>query len=247
MTDDVEVEPVVDEEVKTPDNWRPLLGLVLALVAFSIGYRLIVVGKLEQSSVLFILLPGLFAILLGMVPTRKSSLGFVLKAVTIALLMSMVVLGEGMVCVLMAAPIMYGVVLATWAIAQVLAYFLGPRIDDRKIRCSLAIPLVLISLEGVNDDLSFDRTESVVVTRVTSASAAEVAARLATPPRFDDALPTSLQLGFPRPQWIEADGLALGDEWRVRFAGGEGVPGTLVLEVVERTPGLVRFAALQDT
>jgi len=233
----------IDETVARLRKTRaPLVGLLIALVVFSIGYRLIVGVELEQSSMLFIGLPAVFAVLLSYTEPPKSGIGLVLKGTTLALLMSMVLLGEGMICVLMAAPIIYAVILAVWGLIA-----LFERVFNKNVaRCSVALPLALVSLEGTTEALSFERHEQVAVSRTTNAEPAAVVERLAAPPRFNHALPPLLQAGFPRPQWIESDGIEPGDQWRIRFAGGEGQPGTLVLEVVERAPGRVRFAAVED-
>ncbi len=63
---------------------------------------------------------------------------------------------------------------------------------------------------------------------------------------FDEPLPHFLRLGFPTPQWIRGSGLELGDRRVIRFAGGEGEPGNLTLEVVERTETMVHFRCIED-
>ena len=97
----------VDERRRIkPAQWA-LAGIIVALTASGIAYRLLVLHRLEQTSALFIGLPALLALVLALTPRAKSVTGIVMKGTTIALLLSAPILGEGFVCILMAAPIFY--------------------------------------------------------------------------------------------------------------------------------------------
>ena len=111
-----------------------------------------------------------------------------------------------------------------------------------------------MSLEGVFDSTSFDRDEWVTETRVVQASSQQVEEALFQTPRFDRVLPAYLRIGFPRPVATRFwhDGTAL-SQWVIRFRGGEmridGIEpraGDLILELVDRRPGLVRWEAITD-
>lgn len=108
----------------------------------------------------------------------------------------------------------------------------------------IAIPL---SSEGTRPALSFAREEVVIAERVIPASPQQVEASLSSAPRLNGALPLYLRLGFPRPVSVTISGTAPGDTYRVHFAGGEGKPGDLVLQVAEHRAGLVSFRAVSDT
>jgi hypothetical protein len=220
-----------------------LLVLVLGLAGSAIGYRVIEGQRLEQSALLFIGLPALLAMVLILATEARSSAGIVFKGTTLALLMSMILLGEGAVCVLMAAPIIYVTVGVVWGLATWISSSFG---KGKNVQCVAALPLLLVSLEGTTPALSFSRAETVETHRVLPVSEEDVERRVSRPPRFDTALPAFLQLGFPRPQWVESTGIEVGDRWTVHFAGGEGSPGDLVLRVVKRSPREIRFAAVGD-
>jgi hypothetical protein len=98
----------------------------------------------------------------------------------------------------------------------------------------------------VTPDLSFAREERIAVEREVAISPREVVRALALPPRFTGRLPLFLRLGFPRPVAVSGLGLAPGDRRTIHFAGGEGRPGDLVLEVTEAGPGRIRFHPLAD-
>ena len=84
-----------------------LAFVILALGAGHLGYRLSVAHRLEQTAALFIGLPMIIGMLLALTPRAKSVTGMICKTMTIALVMSGLVLGEGFICILMAAPLFY--------------------------------------------------------------------------------------------------------------------------------------------
>lgn len=226
----------------TSQQWM-LVGLTIALAAAAILYRLLVMKRLEQTSALFIGLPAVLAIILALTPRAKSATGMILKVTTIALLLSGPVLGEGFICVIMAAPLFY-----------LVGAIVGLVIDrGRKKNASLGLhavvllPLLLSSLEGTTPELTFPTREQVAVTKSVEGSPAAFEQALAQPPRFDGPLPHFLRLKFPLPVESRGDGLAAGAERVIHFAGGEGKPGDLTLRVADRGPGAVTFEAVSDT
>lgn len=218
-----------------------LLGSILALALGSIFYRVLVFGALEQTAALFIRLPTLLAAVVAMLPPARSYTGTMFKIMTLLLLLSGVLLAEGFICILMAAPLFYLVALSCGILLDLLPS------QRAGARVMVFVPLLLLSVEGVSDDLSAERSEEVTVTRTVAASPDEVAAALAARPDFSEALPFYLRLGFPRPVRALGSGLALGDRRLVHFAGGEGQPGDLLLEVWSTSPSRVLFGVVSDT
>ena len=88
------------------DQWG-LAGFVLFLFLCSVSLRIVYAHKLETTAVMFIGLPAGLAIFMSLLPRSKSALGSAMKGTTIGLLISAVLFGEGIICVLMAAPIAY--------------------------------------------------------------------------------------------------------------------------------------------
>jgi hypothetical protein len=215
------------------------------MTAGSIIYRILVHEKLEQTSVLFIGIPAVLAAIVVLTPRAGTTIGMTLKGITICLLMSGILLGEGFICILMASPLFYLV----GTLIAVAADYAGKKAKERQRRaiCLVLLAFLPMSLEGVSDPLSFDRHETVQVDRIVPASAAEVERALGQTPEFDQALPLYLRLGFPRPIHAEGSGNSPGDRRIIDFAGGEGRPGRLVLEVADHKPGMISFRALSDT
>jgi hypothetical protein len=226
-----------------------LVGIVVAFAAANVAYRLLHVGRLEQTAALFIGLPSFLAILLALSVRPRSPMGIIMAGITFALLLSGPLLGEGFICIVMAAPLFYFVGWVVGLIVEVIRdRWRQHRPDDPSPPTAIyglaLLPLLLLSLEGVHPALSFPREETITVRRVLNLAPDQVEAALASPPRFDRELPFYLGLGFPRPTQGEGAGLDVGDRRSVRFGRGAR---ELTLEVVDRGPNQVRFRAVSDS
>ncbi|HUI39159.1 MAG TPA: hypothetical protein VLY22_00890 [Candidatus Nitrosotalea sp.] len=229
-----------DRSPLTSSQWS-VIFLTLAAASGSVIYRLIVWKRLEQTSVLFIGIPAILAVVVALTPKAKTAMGGIMKGITLFLLISGAFLGEGFICIVMASPIFYAVgacvgVLVDWQ----------RRRSASPMRSCLLLLLLPLSLEGISPALSFNRDESVQVTRVVNASAADVQQALASVPRVDVSLPLYLRMGFPRPVRATGSGFEIGALRTIHFAGGEGHPGDLVLRVEESRPGYLRYVAVSD-
>lgn len=223
-----------------------LTGMFLATAVAGCVYRVLVDHHLEQTSALFIGIPTVLGVLLAQTSPARTASGMVFKGVTFALLFAGIFLDEGFICLVMAAPIFF---LIASLVMLVIGWFrrrLG-RAPDATALGLIVLVLGPMSFEGTSDRLSWPRQEQVGSRRVFSASAAEIASRLAEPPRLGRPLPAFLRLGFPRPDGATGHGLRAGDRRVIHFSGGEGKPGDLVLEVAAARPGLVRFRAIADS
>jgi len=221
-------------------QWK-LIFLILAVATGSVMYRLIVWKTMEQTSVLFVGIPTVLAIVLAVTPKAKTAMGGIMRGITLALLLSGVLLGEGFICIVMAAPLFY-------AVGAVVGVLVGPGRKglDSTTRSFVLLLLLPMSLEGVTPALSFNRDETVQASQVVTATTEEVQRALRGVPRTDVRLPFYLRMGFPRPAEATGSGLEVGALRTIHFAGGEGRPGDLVLRVEDSQPGYVRYVALSD-
>ena len=220
-------------------------AVIAAMAAASLAYRGLVVHRLEQTSLLFIGLPALLAILTVVGTRPKTATGMICKVIGVALLSSGIFLGEGFICIVMAAPLFLAVGIIIGWLVELGRRKLGPE-RDVTISCLVSLAFLPFALEGVDERLSFPREVTVSVEREVSGDAASVHDRLARTPDFTASLPLFLRVGFPRPTEAWGEGLELGDRRVIHFAGGEGAPGDLVLEVVDSGPGHSQFHAVSD-
>lgn len=221
-----------------------LAGFVVVMGAFSLALRATYTTHLEQTSLLFVGLPTFLGAALALAPRAGTAIGMALRGVTLALLLSAIAFGEGFVCIAMAAPLFYGFAILAAVLVDVIRAGRG---GPRSFAVALVPALVIASAEGSWPSLSFDRAETVAVTKVVAASPEAVEAALARTPTFPDPLPPFLRLGFPVPVEASGAGLEPGDQRTIHFAGGEGHPGDMTFAVADRGPGHVRFALVDDT
>ncbi|MGI8808283.1 MAG: hypothetical protein ACR2KK_10645 [Acidimicrobiales bacterium] len=234
--------PAPDEGRATRAKWT-LIGITLALTAAVMAYRLTHEVGLSQTGAFFVGLPAILAISVALAPRARTLKGTTFKAVTFGLLLSGILVGEGFVCIVMAAPLFYLVAIPIAAAVQ--------RSRDRgsppgRVYALVVAPVALLSLEGVFDATTFPEANRVAATSTVRASPAEVEAALASVPVFDEALPAFLhQARFPRPVGAEGSGLDVGATRRIMFSSPMGL-APLDLRVVERGPNMVAFTVDAD-
>jgi hypothetical protein len=233
-----------DPETREPFYTRARAGLIFVILAVALGslaYRLLVSGKLEQTAMMFIGLPTLLALLLAMTPKARSATGAIMKGTTIALLLFGPLLGEGFICILMAAPIFY-----LTGLGIGIAIDRSRKHGNKTTLSCLVLVLLPMSVEGISPRLSFNRDETVQASRVVRASDRAVGRAMSRSPRLDSPLPLYGRMGFPRPTQAQGAGLEVGASRTIHFSGGEGHPGDLVMRIQESRTGYLRFAAVSD-
>jgi len=172
-----------------------LAAVVLAVAAGAFAYRLTLVNELQQTAALFVGVPALIAIVVIFAISPRSAVGVACKAVTVGLLISMLLLQEGMLCIAMAAPLFYAVAIALATSVE----FVRRRNQSTTMSLIVILAVTPFSLEGVTRATTVSRDQTVAEVRLVPASAVEVERALFQPPRFDRRLPWYLRAGFPRP------------------------------------------------
>ncbi|WP_435204315.1 hypothetical protein [Micromonospora sp. bgisy143] len=234
MTDDVEPTPR-----RTRAHWT-LAGLITVFGA--IVFVLVVREGRADSAVLFVALPVLLAAALALAPQRTAH-GRVFAITTVALLVASVALHEGAICVLLAAPLVYGVAHGTTALVRALR-------EANRPYALVAVPLLLLpGLEGSGIAPRVAPEQTVEVTRVVGLPVDQVAERLTAGPRPTDVRSVPLRvLGVPTPGQVSGDGLDVGDRWMFGYHGSAHGPGGHLLATVENAaPGRVDFGFVEDT
>ena len=224
-----------------------VISLLVASATASVLYRLLrgaTANNLFHTSAMFVGLPVLLGVVLALTPQASSATGSIVKGITFFLLIVAPLLGEGMICILLAAPLFYliGILIGV-------AVDHNRRTPDRGTRITCVALLVLpLCSEGTVPQLTISRQQTVSVRRIVAASPAQIERNLAAPPSLSAVGFLPKFLGFPVPIAATGHGLAVGDLRTTRFSGAEhSPPGDLLLRVAESHPGCVRFVAVQDT
>jgi hypothetical protein len=231
-----------DEGREWHARWT-LVGITLALTASVVVYRLTHKVGLSETGAFFVGLPAILAITVALSPRAKTVKGTTFKALTFGLLLSGVLVGEGFVCIVMAAPLFYLVAMPIAGAVQ------RRRESDEppgRVYAIVLIPVALLSLEGVFDATTLPVRNGVAATADVAAEVWEVEAALASVPTFDSPAPAFFRHArFPQPVGAEGSGLEIGDRRRILFSSPMG-PAPLDLRVAERGSGRVVFAVEGD-
>jgi hypothetical protein len=195
-----------------------------------------------DSALLFVVLPTAIAVALALSPGAGTH-GRVFRVTTIGLLLSAVALHEGAICVLLAAPLVYGVAHGITLLVQLARNYwkIAPAL--------LPLPLLLVGVEGVHPEWRLHPDQSVEVSRVVQAAPARVPALLRAGPRPAEtrSLPLRL-LGVPMPEHVHGAGLEPGDAWMFGYHGSSHGPGGQIrTEVTTARPQEITFAVVEDT
>ena len=161
----------------TPRRSAFALAIVIAVGVASLYISFLTQQGLDTSAALYVGLPLLLAYVFIMTGKAKSATGSILKGITIALLLSAPVLREGFICILMAAPIFYII----GAVIGAATDWARRRNSGRLQSAPVVVLLILLSLEGTHESLSFDRDHSVRVEKLLAATPEAIAAQLALP------------------------------------------------------------------
>jgi hypothetical protein len=221
------------------EKLRNVFIVAAAYIVSALLYKLLFHEGLGHSSLLFIGLPGVLAVLLALAPPAGTAKGGIVKGITLALLLIAPLVGEGYLCILMASPLFYAIGLAVGAGID------ASRNKTTTLSCA-TIMLIVFSLDGIIP--THARQEIVSVTRTIAAPTDEIREALAQPMDIAMPLPRFLRLGFPHPIAISGSGLAVGATRTVRFSGAEGdPPGNLTLRVTHANERGVLLLATDDS
>ena len=213
-----------------------LLAVVVGVVGLSGVALAAATGRLD-SALLFVGVPCLLAFGIGTVRGR-GGWGTVFQVVTVVLLLCSALLQEAAVCVLVAAPLVYGIAAVTYA-----AVTATRRRGTRALALSPILLVVLV--EGVLPGARIHPEQTASATRTVGSSCADFEAALARGPRPDPDRDRGLllrALPYPTPTAATGSGLAPGDGWTLTLGGGE-----LRTRVTDATPASLGFEVASDT
>jgi len=233
QTDPFRGDPSRDAPVTTT-QWVVAGSLCICILVSLAGWGLSSHG-LGDTGAYFIVVPGLAAACITLIPASQDSHPFgPFRTTTIVLLASAIFIREGVICVAMASPLIFLVVgLAVFAVKRA----------TKGLHVVVVLPLLLLlgGLEGTAYDLP-DQT-TVAEVRSVAVSASELDAALNTVDGVvPEVQPLLFHLPFPKPVTFEGTAADIGDTQRMEFTMGE-----LELVVTERSSGHVRFELVDNT
>ncbi|WP_044205534.1 hypothetical protein [Flammeovirga sp. OC4] len=209
------------------------------LVIASVVLKFINHNHIEQTSLLFIGIPTLITLMvIQYSKTPKTAYGVAFQVITLFLLMASILFGEGTVCIIMSAPIFYGV--------SFLVIFIIAQINKRKKNkvYTLAVIPVIIILFQPNQYLSTSKVYSVSTSEVIPHQVS--LSQLQQQPDFLRDYPSIFKLGFPTPQKITGYGLGVGDQRHIQFLSKTKGVGTLSLAIDSISQHSVVFDIIAD-
>jgi hypothetical protein len=234
---------VVPEPGRQSAARRTLLAVVTALFAAMLAYKVLNAGGLEQTALFYVGIPALIALTVVWTARPRSALGTIMATITVGLALAGPLLNEGIVCLVIAAPLFYLVgalvgLLINWS-------------DRRQGMQALLLVPLLLAAEGTVADLP--RGGEVTVTR-TAAAGTDLERALAAAPEFGPVRSPLKRLKFPRPVRAAGTGLDAGATRLITFTprtslgiGARPEPRSMQLRVLRRETGRVVFAITADT
>ncbi|MGW9556513.1 hypothetical protein ACWGSK_18595 [Nocardiopsis sp. NPDC055551] len=242
---------------RSPSTARWILAGIFALGVFPllVLLRVTSLGGLDQTALFYVGLPVVLALIVVLSARPQSAVGVAMAITTVMLLLSGPLLGEGLVCLVIAAPLIYGLVARiTW---------LGVAVSGRDRygpHAFVAVPVLFaLTLEGVAGLSLLPRDDTGTGSALIDATPEQVAAALAAPPAYG--APEAFFLSavpFPEPVEAVGEGLEVGEGRLVHFTprttlalDDEPTPRTMELEVTESRidddGGRVVFDVTEDT
>lgn len=235
-----------------------LAGIVIAFAVAAFMRYALMETDTAQSAAFYVGIPAVIALIVVFSAPGRSVVGIVLKVITILLLLSMMLVGEGFICVIIAAPIFY---LVGGLVALVVEKIANGTRKRRGLNVMVVPALILVaSMEGVIPATTVSGDTTVSASRTVDATPAEVEAAFQSPMRFDEIpLPGVLSWGFPEPLADSGGALDVGARRTVTFSGAHHRPlfvsghhwgehvTELTFEVVARTADSARLKIVGDT
>lgn len=221
---------------------KPIFFTTLTVFIACLLYKVLDYQSLKHSAVLFLGIPVFMSVALATTCNIKHITLNVMLGLSFGLLASFVYLNEGSFCVPMTAPLFLvaGLVIS--------ASFVKLRQSNytQYVYFLPVLFLILLSVEGLNKQTSFNRVQSASAFKDVALSGDQIQHALAQNKTFSN-LPTLLRYGFPQPQIMSNQGNNIGDIRRVYFAGGEGAPGTAEFKVSQRSTNSIEYTLIKDT
>jgi hypothetical protein len=232
----------------SPSQIRNALFVLSLGIAFAL-YGALRLTHVQNTAGLYVGLPLLLAVFVSLIET-ENIMATAMKVLTIALLLSPILVGEGFICVIMASPILFAVTFLVVVLIRLIRK--GINDDETPFKSSTALFLMfLLSLEGTTPATTLDRHNQVSVERVVPLSVAEVKQALAATPKFDKRPDGFLTWLFQPPSKVIGSGLSVGDRRTITMTYNKWIVtnawvGDEIFEVAKSGKDSVTFKLVED-
>jgi hypothetical protein len=206
-----------------------VVAMMVVAAVFAVVYRSLEAGRLMQTYAAFIGLPLLIGVLTTYLVRPQHGLGKTLKVTTVLLCVLSTLLGEGMICILMAAPIFYAVAAVGYGIVTALDKVVRPRKPGGLVALAfiVSVPFAAAKVTSSPQGIRNPRTMTVQNEVFINAPPAKVWNTLLHGQLVSSEFPLFLRLGFPLPTKLDR---GPGGVTRLTFdPGSEPWPGTNVM------------------
>ena len=232
---------------------RPLVLLSIIATA-SILIHFLLRSKIPGSALLYVGIPFLISVLLLTFtkkieqPTWKQKFINHIRDALIVMMGSSVILFEGFVCVVMFMPIYFSIMLINFIITA----FNQHKKEKAKLNTHFFSALILmVSLEGIHPNLSFERYNEVSSTKIVNANITDIKKNLVKPVNLQDDRAWFLDL-FPMPYQVNNNSLIINDIHEIKYRYHRWFitnthEGHTLLKIAEVGDNYIRTEFIEDT
>jgi hypothetical protein len=176
--------------------------LLIASVVFGLVYRATERAGMVQTYGMFVGIPLLIGVLVAYMTRPQSGVGTTIKVVTILLCVVCPLVGEGFICILMAAPLFYAFAVVGYYLVDAIMKKVRPNRRGGPLAI-LLVPFVMAMLTSDRNHIDNPATNTVVDEIFVAASPERVMQTITQTDTVVPNFPFFLKLGFPLPTTIK--------------------------------------------
>jgi hypothetical protein len=220
--------------------------LLIAAVVFGIAYRVVEHSGMVQTYSMFVGIPLVIGVLVAYLTRPQSGLGTTIKVVTILLCVVCPLVGEGWICILMAAPLFYAFAVVGYFLVAAISKSISPNRRGGPLAI-LLVPFVMAMLTSDRNHIDHPAINTVVDEIFVAAPPERVMQTITQTDTVPRNFPFFLKLGFPLPTTLqhEPNGIT-----RMHFdPRSEPWPGTNTIvsrETIDPVRHTVDYTILED-
>ncbi len=218
--------------------------IIIGLAACKLAYDQLTNAQLKETAALFVGMPAFLAIILTLTPRAESLQGITFKGISIALLSSSILANEGVICIILTAPIFY-------LVGGIVTYFIQRSRKNNDIVQSLVLlPILLLSLEGVFPWLTFSQSDTISADSTVKVQTLDVQQAFKQAPDLSSQPPPIFfRLGFPTPisytQTASVQTITF-DKGYMTWIITEETPNHIVFELLEDTTEIANWLEFEQ-